>query len=75
MVLLQAVAVGVLNADASRSTPGTPGVLRPMSVGAVATGPSGRDHGLLMVPPLVIVRADVSWQLAGMSRWALLVLS
>ena len=47
--------------------------------GAVSTfclpSPSGGDHGLLMVPPLVIVRADVSWQLAGMSRWAGLVLS
>jgi hypothetical protein len=38
-------------------------------------GPSGGDHGLLMVPPLVIVRADVSWQVPGMSRWAGLVLS
>lgn len=32
------------------------------------TGTSASDHGLLIVPPLVIVRADVSWQLAGMSR-------
>ena len=61
-----------------RGTPGTPGV--PLLVvdeqgsSALAalssTSPSGHNHGLLMVPPLVIVRFDVSWQLAGMSRWA-----
>ena len=39
------------------------------------TRPSSHDHGLLTVPPLVMVSADVSWQLAGMSRWAGLVLS
>jgi hypothetical protein len=31
-------------------------------------------QGLLTVPPVVIVSADVSWQLAGMLRWALFVL-
>jgi hypothetical protein len=35
----------------------------------------GGDQGLLIVPPFVIVRAEVSWQLAGMSLCALLVLS
>lgn len=33
------------------------------------------DQGLLTVPPLLIVSEDVSWQLAGMSRCAELVLS
>jgi hypothetical protein len=36
---------------------------------------SSIDQGLLIVPPLVIVKADVSWQLAGMLRWARLVLA
>ena len=27
-------------------------------------------YGLEIVPPLLTVSADVSWQLAGMSRWA-----
>jgi hypothetical protein len=43
-----------------------------------AARPSLSGHasgGLLMVPPLTIVRFDVSWQLAGMSRWARFVLS
>jgi len=28
----------------------------------------GVDYGLEIVPPLVTVRAEVSWQLEGMSR-------
>jgi len=35
----------------------------------------GGRQGLEMVPPFVMVSADVSWQLAGMSSWASLVLS
>lgn len=32
-------------------------------------------HGLVTVPPLAMVNAEVSWHEAGMSRWARLVLS
>jgi len=32
-------------------------------------------YGLEIVPPLVTISEDVSWQLGGMSRWARLVLS
>ena len=63
-----------------RGTPGKPGV--PLSIvdeqgssalaALCSTSPSGHSGGLLMVPPLTIVRLDVSWQLAGMSRWAAL---
>jgi hypothetical protein len=37
--------------------------------------PSGARHGLEIVPPFVIVSAEVSWQLAGMLRCAGLVLA
>ena len=64
--------------------------LRPDNIGAARSvkeeGPASRpvlprfvvdgvDYGLEIVPPLVMVSADVSWQLAGMSRCAGFVLS
>jgi hypothetical protein len=42
--------------------------------GLCSTAPI-RDQGLVTLPPLLIVRFDVSWQLAGMFRWAAFVLS
>ncbi len=47
------------------SIPGEQGLVRFLD--SARPSPSN-DHGLLMVPPFAIVRADVSWQLAGMSR-------
>jgi len=54
---------GAVSQPARRSTPGGPGVLQFLV------------QLLLTVPPFVTVRAEVSWQLAPMSRWAGLVLS
>lgn len=55
------------------------GLLAIRCLGLLATSRSsagiGSGHGLLMVPPLVMVRFDVSWQLGGMSCCAGFVLS
>jgi hypothetical protein len=55
------------------------GVASDQVLGLLATSRSsagiGSGHGLLMVPPLVMVRFDVSWQLGGMSCCAGFVLS
>ena len=49
--------------------------MHPLAWDLSLPSPSGRDHGVGIVPPFAIVRVDVSWQLAGMSSWAALVLS